>query len=745
MSKQRGKSALSAIRPTFESEPEQPSGLTSRQPDGGSDVAAWASWDWGVALVALLLALLYLAVFLTQSLVANLPRWGIFLHLLTPDDLALGWVDGRWSNFNLQGRGTLLISAGLPLAVAYLGGRGLLVWLVRVRNLTPLESTIFSLGIGLHGVSLLVLGLGLAGRLTLVFPALVATGAAGMTLLLLAGRWQPQSWCAVEPVLECTYRPLSNAWRMAGFVLMGCFTLVMVLGAMLPPWDFDVREYHLQVPKEWNQQGRITFLPHNVYGNMPLGAETLAIAAMRTVPEKDAWWFGALAGKLQMACFAPLTALALYSLGRRYLSVSAGIAAALVFLSHPWVVHVSIGGLNEAAVAFYMTLGLGALLLARGHFALTGLAGYFAGAALACKYTALLFVVLPLGMVLLFLASRRLNPRPAEGSRWQSLVLFAGVALLSAGPWLAKNWVLAGNPTYPLLVSMFGGQTRTAEKDAQWQKAHQVPPVTLANLTDTGARIGWRSEFQSPLLVPLTLLGISALVLAAQRHGFDSRAVLPLAVAVSLLVFILASWWLFTHRLDRFLVPAIPLAALLAGAGVEYSRAKPLKYVTYGLLIVGLTYNLLIAASAFPGDNRWFVSLEKLRRDRPRGEANSSRVKAAHRWLNENVPSTSAVLCVGEAAVFDLEMPVFYNTCFDDSLLVEWMQEKSLAERKQELAQRQIKYVYVDWGELNRYGSPGNYGYDQRFSRKLLEELVTQGVLKPPLENAPAEIYPVVP
>ena len=54
----------------------------------------------------------------------------------------------------------------------------------------------------------------------------------------------------------------------------------VLLAAVLPPADFDVREYHLQVPKEWLQAGRIEFLPHNVYGNMPLGAEMQALLAM---------------------------------------------------------------------------------------------------------------------------------------------------------------------------------------------------------------------------------------------------------------------------------------------------------------------------------------------------------------------------------------------------------------------------------------------------------------------------------
>jgi hypothetical protein len=58
------------------------------------------------------------------------------------------------------------------------------------------------------------------------------------------------------------------------------FVLAILLAGMLPPLDFDVREYHLQSPKEFFQQGQITFLPHNVYANMALGTEMLSLLAM---------------------------------------------------------------------------------------------------------------------------------------------------------------------------------------------------------------------------------------------------------------------------------------------------------------------------------------------------------------------------------------------------------------------------------------------------------------------------------
>ncbi len=48
-------------------------------------------------------------------------------------------------------------------------------------------------------------------------------------------------------------------------------------------------------------------------------------------------------------------------------------------------------------------------------------------------------------------------------------------------PWYAKNWWLTGNPVYPLAASVFGGQTLTPEKIAQWQAAHRVPVAAPAD------------------------------------------------------------------------------------------------------------------------------------------------------------------------------------------------------------------------------------------------------------------------
>ena len=83
---------------------------------------------------------------------------------------------------------------------------------------------------------------------------------------------------------------------------IGPFLVIMLLGSMLPAIDFDVLEYHLQGPKEYYQAGRIAFLPHNVYTNMPFGVEMLHLAGMEVMGD---WWWGGLVGQFLVAALCP--------------------------------------------------------------------------------------------------------------------------------------------------------------------------------------------------------------------------------------------------------------------------------------------------------------------------------------------------------------------------------------------------------------------------------------------------------
>jgi len=668
------------------------------------------------------------------------------------------WTGGEADNIGIAGRlGVTLVAAAILLIALAVGW--LLLDVLQINGvLNRLEAACFSLAVGLNAVSLLTLTIGLLGLLQNAWAYLVPFG----LLSILAG-----IRCAAR-----VFRPAGEEdeirtgretaftktdWLRPSVLWLGLpFALIIFAGAMTPPRAFDVREYHLQAPKEWFQQGAITFLPHNVYANMPLGPQILSLPAMAVFPGELNWWWGALVGKVLIAAYVPLTALGLFACGRRFFSTTAGVAAALVYISIPWMAHVSMETYVDGALACYAFLTFYAAAIAvsgrqpskaveEGERAWTGsqsrrtwlLAGFLAGAAVSCKYTGMLFVVAPLFFVLIFAPGWREGFSRAALARVGILLV---AVLLGCGLWLGKNWVRTGNPTYPLLYGVFGGETRTPEKDQQWRKAHAVPQDAYGRRYTPGQigaaikRVAVSSPWISPLLLPL-----AGFAFVNRQHRRKLLTIL------GMFAFIIAMWFLFTHRIDRFWLPALPLLALMAGAGVTALDGPWWRRVVIALLFWGLVWNFVVVTGML-APPKLLVELESLQNSRPR-------VHPAHVWLNEQVPDGSAVLLVGDAQPFDLQMPVLYNTCFDDCLLEEWMQGKSKEERLAALRQRNISQVFVQWSEIDRYRSPGNYGFTDYVTQDVFDELVAQGVLKKPLGQRVAatgdphrwvgEIYPV--
>lgn len=674
-------------------------------------------------------------------------RQNTLLMLFAPEQIVRGWFGADDElPLGLFDRVPLILVAMCIVAIAWATGSLVVRGSKLDERLTRLECELFSTGVGLSLWSLWTLLIGLLGLLSqtwlLWLPAVVSTGLAGFQL---KGR-SDASTAVAEPNADVTVRDdgLSIHWLWLGLP----FALVFVLAGVLPPHDFDVLEYHLQAPKEWYQAGQITFLPHNIYANMPLGAEMFALLPMTIVPGDEGWWQGALIGKTVMAVVGVLTALVLYTAGKRCAGSTAGVVAALAYLSTPWTYVISTSGLIEGVLSFYFLLAVYAVWLWRrepettesnsrlsSKWRLLLLAGFLAGSAAAVKYPALLFVVFPLALAVTW-GYRRLD--------WKAGPVFILGALAGCGLWYAKNAVLTGNPVYPLAYGVFGGETRTSESHAQWQKAHAIPAdssgarFSIGQFMTSATRVVVSSEWLSPLLIPLALL--SALAVSQRKTAFW------LAV---LLAYFLLAWWLFTHRLDRFWVPALVLVAWLAGLGATWSRLAPWRTFLAISLVACLLANFLLITSWLPVPgaqeslplNRYFVGLDALR---------NVLQTPAHRYLNEHVPAGYNVLLVGDAQPFDLRSHTLYNTCFDDVVFDQLFQDKTREGRQAALREQKIAYIYFDWSEIGRYRSPGNYGFSEYVTPELVhkelagDKPLLRKVTVPELEDSQGELYEVL-
>jgi hypothetical protein len=608
---------------------------------------------------------------------------------------------------NLPQRIPIVLTAAL-VALAALGlGDLALRTLSLARDLTLGERIAldYGLGAGLLGVATLVLG-----RMGWLHPW-VFRGA--LAAIALGGIATSQFWRA--PRIQFGTRSLL-------FLLtVGPFVLVMFLGAMLPSIDFDVLEYHLQAPKEYYQNGCIAFLPHNVYTNMPFGVEMLHLMAMEVL---DDWWWGGLAGQLLVSFFAPAAALLIAATTARIASTRAAWIAACVYLSTPWVYRVAVLAYVEGPLCYYHA----ALLWVVTRFMIPersppirdwGLIGLLAGCAMGCKYPALFSAVIPFGLVAIVAVVRRRTFAPLA---WY----FLGWAIVM-GPWLGKNVIDSGNPVYPLAQSVFHGRHWDTAREEKWSAAHGRRPVTAPELWNSLVDVAGRSDWQSPLYLafaPLALL-----------HPGSRRAAFLLWGFV---VYLFFTWWLLTHRLDRFWLPLLPPLAILAGQGADWCRGRAWTAVVCVIVAIGLISNFTLVSTALAGLNEWTGDLEFLRRDVPR------RWNAALYRLDSELPENARPLLVGQAAVFHLRRRVDYNTVFNPETIEVLARNQSPDAFRRALHERKLTHIYVDWKEIERHRQPGGYGFTDFVTSARFAEWVAAGVLERPVHlGSQQELYEI--
>ena len=448
----------------------------------------------------------------------------------------------------------------------------------------------FGLGTALVGVATLIVG-----RLGWLDPWFIRIG---LGLTATVGVLTAQPWRAFGRVREPTF------W-LPGLVIAP-FVGVMILGSMLPAIDFDVLEYHLQGPKEYFQAGRIAFLPHNVYTNMPFGVEMLHLLGMEVLND---WWWGALAGQLLVALYAPAAAVLIASTAYRAGSTRAAWIAAIVYLSTPWIYRLAVIAYVEGPLCFYHAALVWAAFRALNDRSIPrrpiwGLLGLLAGGTMSCKYPALISAVIPFGVLALIDAWRSRCPA--------LLFCYAAGWLIVIGPWLGKNVLDTGNPVYPLANSVFHGREWDQPRETKWVEAHghriviirevanrrtrlwRTLAVNAKFLWDAVVDVAGRSDWQSPLyaaLAPLALFRPGSRRLALALWGF--------------VAYLFLTWWLLTHRLDRFWLPLLPPLAILAGLGADWMRSRAWSIPLGAVLTISLVTNFTYISTALAGLNEW--------------------------------------------------------------------------------------------------------------------------------------------
>lgn len=616
----------------------------------------------------------------------------------------------------------ILLVDGLPaaliLAAAALAG----TWVVPLLRLDPLPRRwrlLIGAGVGILALSTLVLVLGTLGYLgrAVWLGILVVLAVAAVAALARIGRSPDRA----EPTTPSS----ANPWL---WLVVAPFLAMTFLVSVVPPgflWaeeggGYDVLEYHLQLPKEYLEQGAITYTPHNVYGNFPANVEMLYLLAMVV---RDNPYDGAATAKILNALLGILFVFAAYVAGRET-SPRVGVVTAVIAAGVGWLTYLSGVAYVENGMLLFTMIALTCAMRAANpsnrpdqRRTCLILSGLMTGAACGCKLTAVLLVAVPIGVFVMVMR------HPTLASRIRSGAVFGLTALIGFAPWLVKNTAMTGNPVFPLLSRCFDDQPPGwGRREALHFDACHAPGPGESSFAHR-MHLLWRRipadpiQRFGPLILILPLLRLPS----AKRRRIDKSL-----ACVAILQLVL---WLFaTHLYARFAVPIIAPLVVLAGRAFDSWPSATARRALTAALIAGAGVSATAMARLYAdhlyhdgrklpleGADRFFLD----------------GLGAGHEHLaviNGSLPADSHILMIGDAKAFYFRRPVDYCVVFNRNPFIEMVRnarnDRSIVDG---LTDAGYTHVLVNWAEIARLRN-SRYGFPDEIQPDLFTRLSQHGL-----------------
>jgi hypothetical protein len=591
-------------------------------------------------------------------------------------------------------------------------------------------------------------------------------------------------------VMEPWRWPASLDGKALVWILIALAAGLWLAGATLPPGfvssfadEYDVLEYHLQLPRQYYLDQHVQPLPNTIYSHYPLGAEMLFLLCMCL---RGGPYEGMYAAKLMHGAFGALAVAAVFLGLRRQEDARARFSAALLATT-PLVVYLGWLAMVELAQVAYLVVAL--LWLRRwmrsASVGAAAAAGAMLGGACAVKYLSVGFVFGPVAVVML---AWPLVARRAKLLAHAAVALLVAIALFS--PHLGRNFIDTGNPVFPLASEFFDRPgSWPAECQQRWIDGHGPqlkPPVPKpadyrTPLVPTHLELFYHnfvlSQWFGPLSKLLAVLAVCVLLASTQwTDPWDWALVAVLAMQ-------LVVWAAATHGMPpRFAVPTVVPIALLGGgllARLGQVQTNPFRkdaprpsFGPWGMvpavaaLFAAAAINLLVCYGIYCQAGSPALNGFKGSRPLPvHGVTGRDVATQALPWRQAHqLPAGSRILLVGDAKAFYFPHRTAYATVFNaqplDEMVRQGLSPAAILER---LRKDGITHLWFDWFEIHRlartYGFPASLSAellqrdrdDQRPSLPIVRDLEALGMtavgqIEPsPLTTAPATAPTSVP
>ena len=504
----------------------------------------------------------------------------------------------RLSSVGISGApaiGEAIARAGIGIIGAVLVGASLVasgtfvLRLLRWQTTSRIEQLVFAWAMGIGVVSFGSLLLAVSGLYRPLPLALFIS-------VLLATPWLPVRRRAHDPTPAARLRasreggwlPPLGGRLLPSFAWLSVSAAALLYGlvaAFAPEREFDALWYHLYLPRLWLETGRPVDLVQEYPSLYPLTWELVFGAGMTLG--------GVVAAKLlHFACLPLLAALVWRT--ARWMDVGAAAAAAFVVTTPTLLWEASTTYIDLALALHTAAAGYAlARYVVHGERPWALIAGLQLGLGAATKHLGIIVAIVAV-MVFVIAAVR-------SGRTFRSVVRIAVlvtlIAALLPSPWYLRSWLASGNPVFPEMYGVFGASP-PERWDARTTQGleHFLERFGHGRAAGALAVLPWDATVHGAAfggsLGPLFLVLLPVLLLT-RNHP---RGVIWIATGAAAYVAVWASP-LSSFQL-RFLMPIVPLLALLAAVALERASGLARGLPGAALLITAATIGL--AALNFP-------------------------------------------------------------------------------------------------------------------------------------------------
>ena len=350
------------------------------------------------------------------------------------------------------------------------------------------------------------------------------------------------------------------------------FVIAEVLLNLTSPISRDALIHHLAIPKLWLLHGGFYEIPWADFSYFPMNIDLLYLICL--------YFKNDIIPKFIHFAFGLGTGLLVYCYLKNRLTKNWGLLGFLIFFSTPVIIRLSTTAYVDLGMTFFITASILAFVRWRDgkykDIKWLILSAVCMGFAAGSKYNALIAWFF-LNLMIVFYYSR--DTENGLGALKSGAVFFA-IALLVVSPWFIKNYILTGNPIYPLFDRVFRFLHHAGENSAGIAAA--ADSKWASNIFQR-REIVFGESFLETLLIPIRMFfqgkdgsvqyfdgSLNPILIIILPFAFLNRELNRDKVFFLLFsVFFLFMAYFLTVIRIRYILPVIPFLAILSVVGIK--------------------------------------------------------------------------------------------------------------------------------------------------------------------------------